>query len=209
MSLSTQEMANVDRRHFVKLVLAGVAVAAASTLLPESPLLQEATAQQVSSGLRGASIAPGTYTVTANIFTDKKDTPIGEYAYVTNPGNPPFNKPIKPVQNNATLVVQDNKMLLTVPIVNTTLGVLKLADASSDTSVSVVSGSIVKTSWGNIFSKIKERISSVTFDVTNYVEGETLVFSPSEECVTFALYQGVKHWDLFFNADFSDARKAS
>lgn len=150
----------------------------------------------------------GTYTVTANVYVDKADTPIGKNAYVTNSGNPPRDKPTSPVYNNATLVIKDGKKLLTVPIVNDTFGILSIADTSTDGVVSVVG--TTETAWKAPFpwtAPYANRIATITFDVTNFAAGTSVAtFSPSKEFATFPLYRGDKAWNLHFVADLSAAQ---
>ena len=151
----------------------------------------------------------GTYTITANLYVDKKDTPIGKYAYVTNSGNPPFHKPTSPVSDNANLqVTESGKKLLTVPIVNNTFGVLSIATTSTNSSVKVIDKSM--TTWRAPWpwsTPYKERISSITFDVTNFSGGNSIAdFTPCAEYATFPLYKGDKHWDLHLIVNFNSAK---
>ena len=98
--------ASLSRRDFLKAAAGAVVVAAAAGVaLPDINASKAFAAS--AAPLSGAYAAPGTYTVTANLYVDKRDSPIGKNAYVTNPGNPPFNKPTSPVANNATLVVAE------------------------------------------------------------------------------------------------------
>lgn len=199
----SMENMSLSRRDFFK-VAAGttLAVATASVVLPSIKSGRAFAAT-------GNAPAAGTYTVTANVYIDKADTPIGQNAYVTNPGNPPLNKPTSPVTNNATLeVTASGQKLLTVPIVNDTFGVLSIAPVSTDGVVEVVDQ--VKSSWTPPFiwtTPYAERISSVTFDVTDFEAGGAIAtFSPSAEYATFPLYKGDKGWDLHLIADLSAAQ---
>lgn len=152
-----------------------------------------------------SGLPAGTYTVTANVYVGASDTPIGQNAYVTNPGKPPLNMPTSPVADNATLVVQaDGTELLTVPIVNTTFGVLSLPAASTDGVVDVASTTLA--TWATTWGGTKQRISSVTFDVTDFAGGtQVATFSPSTEYADFLLYVGTKTWDLHLVADLDSA----
>ncbi|WP_448060602.1 hypothetical protein [Cellulomonas hominis] len=143
--------------------------------------------------------------MTANVYVDASDTPIGQNAYVTNPGTPPLNMPTAPVANNATLaVLGDGTELLTVPIVNTTFGVLSVAPTSTDSTVLVVATSL--STWATTWGGTKQRISSVTFDVTDFDGGtDVATFSPSSEYANFLLYVGNKSWDLHLVVDFDSA----
>ena len=53
----------------------------------------------------------------------------------------------------------------------------------------------------------KERISSITFDVTNFSGGNSIAdFTPCAEYATFPLYKGDKHWDLHLIVNFNSAK---
>lgn len=148
----------------------------------------------------------GTYTVTANLYVDADDSPIGQNAYVTNAGNPPSNKPVSPVSDNATLTItEDGKKLLTVPIVNSTFGVLSIAAQSVDGTV--ITEDVKMGTWTvpNILwsTPYAERVTSIVFDVTNYTNNAVVDFSPCAEYASFALFKGDKTWDLHLVADLS------
>jgi len=178
---------------------AGAALAVVA-LIGAAPFLG-AEAASADSGL-----APGTYTVSANVYVDAADAPLGVNAYVTNPNQPPAAFPTTPVSGNATLVVQsDGTELLTVPIVNQTFGVLSIAAASDATSsVEVVSSSTVP--WATTWGGTKQRVNSVTFDVTDFAGGSAVAtFSPSSEYANYLLYFGSKSWDLHLVVDFGSA----
>ncbi len=147
-------------------------------------------------------VAPGTYTVTANIFADKKDTPIHKNAYVTNPGEPPLHKPISPVRHNATLTItNDGKKLLHVPVVNNTLGVIHISDVSTDGVLHIQSRQT--TSWSTLFYKGDKRISEIVFDISNVKDfSKIYTFSACVELVKYAVYKGEKHWDLHVSLGF-------
>lgn len=146
--------------------------------------------------------APGTYTVTANIYVDKKDTPIHKNAYVTNPSEPPLHKPITPVKQNATLTItEDGKKLLHVPVVNNTLGVMHISDVSTDGVLHVQSRQTTK--WSTFFYKGDKRISEIVFDITHVKDfSHAYTFTACVEFVKFALYRGEKHWDLHVTLGF-------
>lgn len=152
-----------------------------------------------------SGLAEGTYTISANVYVDSSDSPIGLNAYVTNPTAPPTGYPSSPVSANATLVVQsDGTELLTVPIVNETFGVLSIAASDTDGEVDVVSSST--TSWSTTWGGTKQRISEITFDVTDFGGGsDVATFSPSSEYADFLLYLGTKSWDLHLVVDFDSA----
>jgi hypothetical protein len=179
------------------LALTALLLAAGAVAAPQAALA-DTTAS--SSGL-----APGTYTVSANVYVAASDTPIGQNAYVTNSGTPPLNMPTSPVAANATLqVLSDGTELVTVPIVNTTFGVLSIASSSTDGSVDVTSTST--SSWATTWGGTKQRVSSVTFDVTDFDGGtDVATFSPSSEYADFLLYVGTKSWDLHLVVDFDSA----
>ena len=145
---------------------------------------------------------PGTYTVTANIFVDKKDTPIHKNAYVTNPGEPPLHKPTSPVRHNATLTItEDGKKLLRVPVVNNTLGVIHISDVSADGVLHIQSRQT--KNWSSLFFKGDKRISEIVFDITNVKDfSKIYTFSACVEYVKFALYRGEKRWDLHVSLGF-------
>ena len=189
----------LSRRDFFKVAAgATAAVAVASVALPGIGGIEKAFAAP-------AALAPGTYTVTANIYADKSVTPIGQNAYITNPGNPPGKKPTTPVSNNATLEVKANgDKFLTVPIVNNTFGVTSFGTSSNPNAP--ISSSQMGT-WSVPFGGIpgpSQRVTSVTFNVTNFTGTNlTATITPCAEYVTFILYYGYKNWDLHLVADLT------
>lgn len=208
-SADMDEPTDLSRRDFLKgavgVTLAIAAVSAGLSL----PGAGEALGTAPQRAYAATATSAGTYTITANLYVDKKDTPIGKYAYVTNSGNPPFHKPTSPVSNNAKLqVTESGKKLLTVPIVNNTFGVLSIATASTNNSVKVIDKSM--TTWRAPWpwsTPYKERISSITFDVTNFSGGNSIAdFTPCAEYATFPLYKGDKHWDLHLIVNFNSAK---
>ena len=208
-SANMDEPTDLSRRDFLKgavgVTLAIAAVSAGLSL----PGAGEALGTAPQRAYAATATSAGTYTITANLYVDKKDTPIGKYAYVTNSGNPPFHKPTSPVSDNANLqVTESGKKLLTVPIVNNTFGVLSIATTSTNSSVKVIDKSM--TTWRAPWpwsTPYKERISSITFDVTNYSGGNSIAdFTPCAEYATFPLYKGDKHWDLHLIVNFNSAK---
>ena len=208
-SANMDEPTNLSRRDFLKgavgVTLAIAAVSAGLSL----PGAGEALGTAPQRAYAATATSAGTYTITANLYVDKKDTPIGKHAYVTNSGNPPFHKPTSPVSDNAKLQVTDSgKKLLTVPIVNNTFGVLSIATTSTNSSVKVIDKSM--TTWRAPWpwsTPYKERISSITFDVTNFSGGNSIAdFTPCAEYATFPLYKGDKHWDLHLIVNFNSAK---
>lgn len=208
-SANMDEPTDLSRRDFLKgavgVTLAIAAVSAGLSL----PGAGEALGTAPQRAYAATATSAGTYTITANLYVDKKDTPIGKYAYVTNSGNPPFHKPTSPVSNNAKLqVTESGKKLLTVPIVNNTFGVLSIATTSTNSSVKVIDKSM--TTWRAPWpwsTPYKERISSITFDVTNFSGGNSIAdFTPCAEYATFPLYKGDKHWDLHLIVNFNSAK---
>ena len=208
-SANMDEPTDLSRRDFLKgavgVTLAIAAVSAGLSL----PGAGEALGTAPQRAYAATATSAGTYTITANLYVDKKDTPIGKYAYVTNSGNPPFHKPTSPVSDNAKLqVTESGKKLLTVPIVNNTFGVLSIATTSTNSSVKVIDKSM--TTWRAPWpwsTPYKERISSITFDVTNFSGGSSIAdFTPCAEYATFPLYKGDKHWDLHLIVNFNSAK---
>lgn len=208
-SANMDEPTDLSRRDFLKgavgVTLAIAAVSAGLSL----PGAGEALGTAPQRAYAATATSVGMYTITANLYVDKKDTPIGKYAYVTNSGNPPFHKPTSPVSNNAKLqVTESGKKLLTVPIVNNTLGVLSIATTSTNNSVKVIDKSM--TTWRAPWpwsTPYKERISSITFDVTNFSGGNSIAdFTPCAEYATFPRYKGDKHWDLHLIVNFNSAK---
>ena len=208
-SADMDEPTDLSRRDFLKgavgVTLAIVAVSAGLSL----PGAGEALGTAPQRAYAATATSAGTYTITANLYVDKKDTPIGKHAYVTNSGNPPFHKPTSPVSNNAKLqVTESGKKLLTVPIVNNTLGVLSIATTSTNNSVKVIDK--LMTTWRAPWpwsTPYKERISSITFDVTNFSGGNSIAdFTPCAEYATFPRYKGDKHWDLHLIVNFNSAK---
>lgn len=208
-SANMDEPTDLSRRDFLKgavgVTLAIAAVSAGLSL----PGAGEALGTAPQRAYAATATSAGTYTITANLYVDKKDTPIGKNAYVTNSGNPPFHKPTSPVSNNAKLqVTESGKKLLTVPIVNNTFGVLSIATTSTNSSVKVIDKSM--TTWRAPWpwsTPYKERISSITFDVTNFSGGNSIAdFTPCAEYATFPRYKGDKHWDLHLIVNFNSAK---
>lgn len=208
-SANMDEPTDLSRRDFLKgavgVTLAIAAVSAGLSL----PGAGEALGTAPQRAYAATATSAGTYTITANLYVDKKDTPIGKHAYVTNSGNPPFHKPTSPVSDNAKLqVTESGKKLLTVPIVNNTFGVLSIATTSTNSSVKVIDKSM--TTWRAPWpwsTPYKERISSITFDVTNFSGGNSIAdFTPCAEYATFPLYKGDKHWDLHLIVNFNSAK---
>ncbi|MFC6356557.1 hypothetical protein [Luethyella okanaganae] len=77
---------------------------------------------------------------------------------------------------------------------NESFGVLSIASASTDSAVSVTDKSFVP--WSTTWGGTKQRISSVTFDVTDFSGGTSVAtFSPSSEYANFLLYAGDKGRD--------------
>ncbi len=208
-SANMDEPTDLSRRDFLKGavgVTLAIAVVSAGLSLPGAG---EALGTAPQRAYAATATSAGTYTITANLYVDKKDTPIGKYAYVTNSGNPPFHKPTSPVSDNAKLqVTESGKKLLTVPIVNNTFGVLSIATTSTNSSVKVIDKSM--TTWRAPWpwsTPYKERISSITFDVTNFSGGNSIAdFTPCAEYATFPLYKGDKHWDLHLIVNFNSAK---
>ena len=208
-SVNMDEPTDLSRRDFLKgavgVTLAIAAVSAGLSL----PGAGEALGTAPQRAYAATATSVGMYTITANLYVDKKDTPIGKNAYVTNSGNPPSHKPTSPVSNNAKLqVTESGKKLLTVPIVNNTFGVLSIATTSTNNSVKVIDKSM--TTWRAPWpwsTPYKERISSITFDVTNFSGGNSIAdFTPCAEYATFPLYKGDKHWDLHLIVNFNSAK---
>lgn len=208
-SANMDEPTDLSRRDFLKgavgVTLAIAAVSAGLSL----PGAGEALGTAPQRAYAATATSVGMYTITANLYVDKKDTPIGKNAYVTNSGNPPFHKPTSPVSDNAKLqVTESGKKLLTVPIVNNTLGVLSIATTSTNNSVKVIDKSM--TTWRAPWpwsTPYKERISSITFDVTNFSGGNSIAdFTPCAEYATFPRYKGDKHWDLHLIVNFNSAK---
>ena len=208
-SANMDEPTDLSRRDFLKgavgVTLAIAAVSAGLSL----PGAGEALGTAPQRAYAATATSAGTYTITANLYVDKKDTPIGKYAYVTNSGNPPFHKPTSPVSDNAKLqVTESGKKLLTVPIVNNTFGVLSIATTSTNSSVKVIDKSMItwRAPWP-WSTPYKDRISSITFDVTNFSGGNSIAdFTPCAEYATFPRYKGDKHWDLHLIVNFNSAK---
>ena len=208
-SANMDEPTDLSRRDFLKgavgVTLAIAAVSAGLSL----PGAGEALGTAPQRAYAATATSVGMYTITANLYVDKKDTPIGKNAYVTNSGNPPFHKPTSPVSDNAKLqVTESGKKLLTVPIVNNTFGVLSIATTSTNSSVKVIDKSMItwRAPWP-WSTPYKERISSITFDVTNFSGGNSIAdFTPCAEYATFPLYKGDKYWDLHLIVNFNSAK---
>lgn len=209
--MSESRASSVSRRDFLKVAAGATAVAAVAAAGFDLSGSEGVLKLGPEKAFAQATLSPGTYTVTANLYAAASDTPIGKNAYVTNAGNPPGNKPTSPVSDNATLAVSaDGKKTLTVPVVNNTFGLRSIAPSSTDGTISVISTSTTTWTapWFHFFpTPYGERISSITFDVTNFAGGSAVAdFSPCAEYVTFPLYKGDKSWDLHLVVDYSSVK---
>lgn len=129
--------------------------------------------------------APGTYTITANLFIPKALNPfVALQAYCTNPMNPlgvvedsgldPVSVtgvPDYPMTSNATLVVnEDDTLDLTIPITNPvfTIQGIGSGDGVSVVNTSTRSGSYGPSGANGEVTRVDHtsRISSVTFKIT-------------------------------------------
>ena len=194
-------MAAFSRRNFFKLA-AGVLVAGAIAFMGGN----------AAPAYADTPTAAGTYTVTANVYVDSSDSPIGQNAYLTNPGQPPANKPVTPVSQNATLTIDDQgHKTLTVPLVNDVFGATSIPEGvTSNSAVSVTS--VATQNWkvpSNFLLFVQgpdTRVSTVTFDVTGEsADTFEATMSNCEEYAAFRLYAGNKSWDLHLDADLSTA----
>lgn len=156
---------------------------------------QELLARAVADGVADASnpntavelgkYAPGTYTITANLFIPKALNPfVALQAYCTNPMNPlgvvedsgldPVSVtgvPDYPMTSNATLVVnEDDTLDLTIPIANPvfTIQGIGSGDGVSVASTTTRSGSYGPTGANGEVTRVDHtsRISSVTLKIT-------------------------------------------
>lgn len=156
---------------------------------------QELLARAVADGVADASnpntavelgkYAPGTYTITANLFIPKALNPfVALQAYCTNPMNPlgvvedsgldPVSVtgvPDYPMTSNATLVVnEDDTLDLTIPIANPvfTIQGIGSGDGVSVASVTTRPGSYGPSGANGELARVDHtsRISSVTFKIT-------------------------------------------
>ena len=129
--------------------------------------------------------APGTYTITANLFIPKALNPfVALQAYCTNPMNPlgvvedsgldsvsVTGVPDYPMTSNATLVVnEDDTLDLTIPIANPvfTIQGIGSGDVVSVASTTTRSGSYGPTGANGEITRVDHtsRISSVTLKIT-------------------------------------------
>lgn len=156
---------------------------------------QELLSRAVAGGVADASnpnttvelgkYAPGTYTITANLFIPKALNPfVALQAYCTNPMNPlgvvedsgldPVSVtgvPDYPMTSNATLVVnEDDTLDLTIPIANPvfTIQGIGSGDGVSVASVTTRPGSYGPSGANGELARVDHtsRISSVTFKIT-------------------------------------------
>lgn len=164
-------------------------------------------------------LAPGTYRITANLYVPaEKNTVLGVNAYLTNPNNPvgtiPDNMPegwnfeavapVKPVSDNATLVVKaDGTRVIILDVVNP---VFTLQSITSGDNVSVLAtqkDSKVYTDGGS-----NERTGRIT---KLYVQlGDESGHYTFGDCVEFPTLLG-QNWyvPLEMGVDFSSAVRTS
>lgn len=173
--------------------------------------------------------APGTYTVTANLFIPQDKNPlINIQAYATNPDNPlsivedndpslvTGAVPNTHMEDNAQLVVEeDGTLLLTVPVLNPVFTIQKIGDGEGIkvVKVSTKAGEYGPVGPNGTVARVdyESRISSVTFELSDsgYTSdgshGYTL-----KNCTEYPTLLG-RDWDvdLDLTVDFSGVPAAS
>lgn len=139
-----------------------------------------------------AALLAGTYTITANLYVDGSDAPIGVNAYLTDSGFPP----ITAQSLNATLVVDDDgTSLLTLPVVQETFTLQHIGDTDNATIATVVrGGSVSSTSYS-------DRITEVAF-----LLGDTSGVYTFTDVVEYPIPLATdKTWPLHLAVDFDSA----
>lgn len=129
---------------------------------PENPSTPSDDEQPAGDG----SIKPGTYTVSANIWFDKRNTGLPLNPHITNPGFPPKD----PVAKNARLTVNDNgEASVTVPI----------SIQSKIMHIKSISGlNITNTQTRSDSSSSGDDITSITVNLGKLNLGQTSVTIP-------------------------------
>lgn len=129
---------------------------------PENPSTPSDDEQPAGDG----SIKPGTYTVSANIWFDKRNTGLPLNPHITNPGFPPKD----PVAKNARLTVNDNgEASVTVPI----------SIQSKIMHIKSISGlNITNTQTRSDSSSSGDDITSITVNLGKLNPGQTSVTIP-------------------------------
>lgn len=142
-----------------------------------APVPSDENFANIPAPVSSAQLAPGTYTVSANV---SMFTPIGIYGHTANPFNPEGiggnqGVPRVPAVNNATLVVkQDGSRTLTVNLVNPVFTVQKVESSDGVTVQNVVRVPIEKKEnddWYNTRvtgAGVDSRISQLTLSLNNW-----------------------------------------
>lgn len=105
-----------------------------------------------------ASLAAGTYTITANLYVAGSDAPIGVNAYLTDSGFPPITAQTK----NATLVVgADGALTLTVTAVQEIFTLQHIGDTDNAQVLSVTRGGVLNAPPAD--APYSDRITDITF----------------------------------------------
>lgn len=172
------------------------APAAAPADAPGTASAPAATPTGASAPASTASLAAGTYTITANLYVAGSDAPIGVNAYLTDAGFPP----ITPQRGNATLVVgSDGSLRLTVTAVQQIFTLQHIGDADNATVLSAVrGGSLTGAPAGAPYT---DRITDITFLLAD--AGGQYTFTDVIEYPT--ALQVEKTWPIHLSVDFAGA----
>ncbi len=173
--------------------------------------------------------APGTYTVTANLFIPRDKNPlINIQAYATNPDNPlsivedndpslvTGAVPNTHMEDNAQLVVEeDGTLLLTVPVLNPVFTIQKIGDGEGIkvVNVSTKAGEYGPVGPNGTVARVdyESRISSVTFELSDsgYTSDGSYGYT-LKNCTEYPTLLGRDwHVDLDLTVDFSGVPAAS
>ncbi len=173
--------------------------------------------------------APGTYTVTANLFIPQDKNPlINIQAYATNPDNPlsivedndpslvTGAVPSTHMEDNAQLVVEeDGTLLLTVPVLNPVFTIQKIGDGEGIkvVNVSTKAGEYGPVGPNGTVARVdyESRISLVTFELSDsgYTSDGSYGYT-LKNCTEYPTLLGRDwHVDLDLTVDFSGVSAAS
>lgn len=197
-----KEIMQNSKKIVVKKVTATVVTAAmAFSMLPMNLVFAadatEPNAVVASAEDGSVKIAPGTYTVTANMYVEGKDNVVldGVTAYLTNPNLPPLT----PLQDNAKLVVdQDGKMTLTITNLNGIFALVNI-EAGDNQGFTITN----KITQPGSYGEYSERISGLVMDIN-----DTNGHYEFKDCVQYpTILSEYKYMPVQMDIDFSSIRK--
>ena len=196
----------MSRRSFLAgsaAVAGGVALAAAGLTVPTN------------FAFAANALAPGNYTVNANLFISKNLVLIKKNAYFTNPSDPNDAgvMPQTPVtHNNATMHVGDDGLItVTVPLVNECFMLLSASSGDTITVADTKTRPAIEKYRTAVDNVMLDRIYEITFTFTSMAG--TYVLGECREYAAYAnppfpmnqLVPGYLGWEATLSVDFSTA----